>query len=198
MGGLDPVKLLFILLAAVIVLGPERLPRAARQVGAAWRQLTQLRERLEAEVRSAMPDLDLPKIPTLPSGGITGYLTGMMSAAGTGEAGGAVAAAGTATAGPAATGTDELFRDTLTGSPRPGSRLATDTGSGEIYPRGAWQSSAREAVAEHSELPAGWQAIGAPGPGYASGSILATVPSSAPSGLLSVEAPLTFDEPSWN
>jgi sec-independent protein translocase protein TatB len=198
MGGLDPVKLLFILLAAVIVLGPERLPKAARQLGAAWRQLSQLRLRLEEEVRSAMPDLDLPKIPTLPSGGIAGYLTGMMTAAGTGQAGGATAAAGTAAAGSGAVGTEDLFLDTLTGTPRPGSRVATDTASGESLPRSGWRSSAREATPEHSELPAGWQAIGAPGPGYASGSILSPVPSSAPSGLLSVEASLTFDEPSWN
>jgi sec-independent protein translocase protein TatB len=198
MGGLDPVKLLFILLAAVIVLGPERLPKAARQAGAAWRQLTQLRERLEAEVRSAIPDLDLPKIPTLPSGGITGYLTSMMTATGTGEAGGDAVATGTAAAGSGVVSTEDLFRDTLTGAARPGSRLATDTGSGASFPRADWQSSAREAIPEHSELPAGWQIVGAPGPGYASGSILAPVPSSAASGLLSVEAPLTFDEPSWN
>ncbi|HKH87527.1 MAG TPA: hypothetical protein VKA05_01835, partial [Acidimicrobiales bacterium] len=79
-----------------------------------------------------------------------------------------------------------------------GSRLATDSGSGASFPRTGWRSSAAESTPEHSELPAGWQAIGAPGPGYASGSILAPVPSSAPSGLLSVEALLTFDEPSWN
>ncbi len=86
MGGLDPAKILMILLVAVIVLGPERLPKAARQLGAAWRELTRVRERLEEEVRSALPDLDLPSIPTIPRGGLTGYLTGMMTSVGSGGA----------------------------------------------------------------------------------------------------------------
>jgi hypothetical protein len=82
-GGLDPAKLLVILVLALILLGPERLPRAARQIGSFWRDLAKLRERLEKEVRESMPDLDLPPIPSIPRGGVTGYLTGMMSAAAT-------------------------------------------------------------------------------------------------------------------
>lgn len=80
MGGLDPAKLLVILVLALILLGPERLPRAARQIGSFWRDLAKLRERLEKEVRESMPDLDLPPIPSIPRGGVTGYLTGMMTA----------------------------------------------------------------------------------------------------------------------
>ena len=80
---------------ALVVLGPERLPKAARQLGSAWRELTKLRDKLEAEVRSAMPDLDLPKIPALPARGLTGYLGGMMLS-GSGSAGAASAGAATA------------------------------------------------------------------------------------------------------
>ena len=79
MGGLDPAKILVILIIALIVLGPERLPTAARQLGGAWRELNRLREKFEAEVRAAVPDLDLPKIPTSPSRAVSGYLTGLVS-----------------------------------------------------------------------------------------------------------------------
>jgi Sec-independent protein translocase protein TatA len=54
---LDPAKLLVIAVVAVILLGPDKLPQAARQVGAAWRTLTEFRRRMEAEVRSSVPDL---------------------------------------------------------------------------------------------------------------------------------------------
>jgi Sec-independent protein translocase protein TatA len=54
---LDPSKLLVIAVVAVILLGPERLPAFARQVGGAWRSFTEYRHRMEAQVRSSMPDL---------------------------------------------------------------------------------------------------------------------------------------------
>ncbi len=54
---LDPAKLLVIAAVAVILLGPNRLPQVARQVGAAWRSVTEVRHRMETEVRSSIPDL---------------------------------------------------------------------------------------------------------------------------------------------
>jgi sec-independent protein translocase protein TatB len=54
---LDPAKLLIIAVVAVILLGPDRLPQVARQVGAAWRTLNDFRHRMETEVRSSIPDL---------------------------------------------------------------------------------------------------------------------------------------------
>jgi Sec-independent protein translocase protein TatA len=54
---LSPEKLLVVLVVAVIVLGPDKLPRAARHVSSTWRMLRSLRARLEAEARSAFPDL---------------------------------------------------------------------------------------------------------------------------------------------
>ena len=72
MGGLDPAKILVILIIVLIVLGPDRLPTAARQLGGAWRELNRLREKFEEEVRAAVPDLDLPKIPTSPSRPLAG------------------------------------------------------------------------------------------------------------------------------
>lgn len=57
MFNLDPAKVLVVLVVALVVLGPDKLPRAARQVGAAWNQLRQWRARLEEDVRGAFPDL---------------------------------------------------------------------------------------------------------------------------------------------
>jgi sec-independent protein translocase protein TatB len=54
---LTPAKLLVILVIALIVLGPEKLPQVARQIGAAWHDLRQWRSRIESEVRGAFPDL---------------------------------------------------------------------------------------------------------------------------------------------
>jgi sec-independent protein translocase protein TatB len=54
---LDPAKLAVILIVALIVLGPDKLPTVARQMGAAWGELRKFRERLETEVRGTFPDL---------------------------------------------------------------------------------------------------------------------------------------------
>jgi Sec-independent protein translocase protein TatA len=54
---LDPSKLLIIAVVAVILLGPDRLPRVARQVGDAWRTFTEYRHRMESQVRQSIPDL---------------------------------------------------------------------------------------------------------------------------------------------
>ena len=54
---LSPAKLLVILVIALIVLGPEKLPQVARQIGAAWHDLRQWRSRIESEVRGTFPNL---------------------------------------------------------------------------------------------------------------------------------------------
>jgi Sec-independent protein translocase protein TatA len=58
MFNLDPSKLLVIAVVTIIVLGPERLPHFARQIGGAWRSLSEFRQRMESEVRNSL--LDLP------------------------------------------------------------------------------------------------------------------------------------------
>ena len=57
MFNLDPAKLLIIAVVAVILLGPDKLPQFARQVGGAWKSLNEFRHRMEADVRGHMPDL---------------------------------------------------------------------------------------------------------------------------------------------
>src|SRR5580658_1963321 len=54
---LNPEKLLVVLIVALILLGPDKLPRLARQLGAGWRQLKEFQQRVEREVRESMPDL---------------------------------------------------------------------------------------------------------------------------------------------
>jgi TatA/E family protein of Tat protein translocase len=54
---LSPPKLLMILVIALVVLGPDKLPSAARRIGAAWRDFTRWRAQLENEVRASFPDL---------------------------------------------------------------------------------------------------------------------------------------------
>jgi sec-independent protein translocase protein TatB len=57
MFNLDPSKLLIIGVVAIILLGPDRLPQVARQVGGVWRTINEYRHRMESEVRRSMPDL---------------------------------------------------------------------------------------------------------------------------------------------
>jgi sec-independent protein translocase protein TatB len=71
MFNLDPGKLLVIGVIAVLLLGPDRLPHVARQVGGTWRSFNQFRQRMEDEVRSNIPDLpstgDLARLTRSPS-----------------------------------------------------------------------------------------------------------------------------------
>ncbi|MGA2306179.1 MAG: twin-arginine translocase TatA/TatE family subunit [Acidimicrobiales bacterium] len=68
---LDPAKLLVIAVVAVILLGPDKLPQVARQVGAAWRSFGEFRHKMESEVRSSIPDLpssaDIARLARSPS-----------------------------------------------------------------------------------------------------------------------------------
>jgi len=58
---LSPAKILVILVIALIVLGPDKLPKVARQAGAAWHDLRRLRGKLESDMRGAFPDLPSPQ-----------------------------------------------------------------------------------------------------------------------------------------
>ncbi len=54
---LSPPKILMILVIALIVLGPDKLPSTARRVGALWSEFNRWRRHLETEVRATFPDL---------------------------------------------------------------------------------------------------------------------------------------------
>ena len=54
---LSPAKLLVILVVALVVLGPDKLPKVARQIGGLWHDFRLFRQKLESEVRGTFPDL---------------------------------------------------------------------------------------------------------------------------------------------
>jgi len=95
---ISPAKILVILVVALLVLGPDKLPGVARQIGAAWHDLRKLRTRLETEVRGAFPDLPSPQQVAQAVRSPLSYLDGLADkhAAGLAEGDGAAAgAAGT-------------------------------------------------------------------------------------------------------
>jgi Sec-independent protein translocase protein TatA len=75
---LDPAKLLVILVLGLVVVGPEKLPSLARQLSGAWRTVTKYRAQLEGEIRRAMPDLDLPQLPTNPSAMLSRFVSDLI------------------------------------------------------------------------------------------------------------------------
>jgi TatA/E family protein of Tat protein translocase len=54
---LSPAKILVILVVALVVLGPDKLPKVAKQIGGLWGDFRKFRERLETDVRGSFPDL---------------------------------------------------------------------------------------------------------------------------------------------
>jgi TatA/E family protein of Tat protein translocase len=54
---LSPAKILVILVVALIVLGPDKLPKVAKQVGGFWGDFRKFRERMESGMRDNFPDL---------------------------------------------------------------------------------------------------------------------------------------------
>ena len=54
---LSPAKILVVLVVGLIVLGPDKLPRVAKQLGAIWGDVRRWRQRVEEEVRGVFPDL---------------------------------------------------------------------------------------------------------------------------------------------
>jgi len=54
---LSPPKVAVILLVALVVLGPDKLPATAKRIGALWGDLRRWRLRLEDELRTSFPDL---------------------------------------------------------------------------------------------------------------------------------------------
>jgi Sec-independent protein translocase protein TatA len=48
---------MLIVAVALLLLGPDKLPEVAHKMGSSWRALKRLQEKVEAEVREAIPDL---------------------------------------------------------------------------------------------------------------------------------------------
>lgn len=54
---LSPVKILIIVVVAIILLGPDKLPQVARQVGETWKAFRGFQRKVEDGVRDSLPDL---------------------------------------------------------------------------------------------------------------------------------------------
>lgn len=54
---LSPLKIVIVLVVALVLVGPDKLPGLARQIGGAWRAFRSFSNKVETEVRSTMPDL---------------------------------------------------------------------------------------------------------------------------------------------
>lgn len=64
MGSIGPAEIFVVLIVALIVLGPNRLPDAARSVGKAMAELRRMTSGVQAEVRDAFAEP--PTYPTPP------------------------------------------------------------------------------------------------------------------------------------
>lgn len=68
MGSLGGAEILVILVIALLVLGPERLPEAARQVGRVLAEVRRMSSGFQAEMRDAMQTpVAGPPVPPAPS-----------------------------------------------------------------------------------------------------------------------------------
>ncbi len=54
---LSPIKIMVIVAVVLLLLGPDKLPEVAHKLGASWRALKRIQERVEEEVREVIPDL---------------------------------------------------------------------------------------------------------------------------------------------
>ena len=54
---LSPMKIFIIVAVVVILLGPDKLPDIAHKLGTSWQSLRRFQQRVESEVREALPDL---------------------------------------------------------------------------------------------------------------------------------------------
>lgn len=151
LGSLDPAKLLVVLVFALVVLGPERLPRAARQLGAAWRELTRIRQQVTDEVRSALPDLglddlDLPHIPRNPSAAVSGFMRDLT---------GSLVGEPSAAAGARRNGNKARSSSSTTGADASATLVATGAADGGLLPAGGQRPRRLrpgEPVPEHASL----------------------------------------------
>jgi sec-independent protein translocase protein TatB len=63
MGSVGPMEVIIILVAGLLILGPKRLPEAARQVGKAMAELRRVSSGFQAEMRDAFDTVDVPADP---------------------------------------------------------------------------------------------------------------------------------------
>jgi len=70
MPSLGPAEILVVLVIALLVFGPDKMPDMARQAGRAFREFRRVQQHLRSEIHGAMGDLtSSDSAPTAPPGG---------------------------------------------------------------------------------------------------------------------------------
>jgi len=60
MPSLGPAEILVILVVALLVFGPEKMPEIARQVGKGFREFKRVQQHLKSELRDVVSEFDSP------------------------------------------------------------------------------------------------------------------------------------------
>ncbi len=60
MPSLGPAEILVILVVALLVFGPEKMPEIARQVGKGMREFKRVQQHLKSELRDVVSEFDVP------------------------------------------------------------------------------------------------------------------------------------------
>ncbi|NNN18799.1 MAG: twin-arginine translocase TatA/TatE family subunit [Acidimicrobiaceae bacterium] len=84
MGNLDPAKIAIVLVVALVVLGPEKLPGFTKQAGAWWGEFQRVRARLQAEINGAVNQINTATSPLADSfkaasSGVSGIFPSLFS-----------------------------------------------------------------------------------------------------------------------
>jgi sec-independent protein translocase protein TatA len=63
MPSLGPAEILVVLVVALLVFGPEKMPEIARQVGKGFREFKRVQQHLKSELRDVVAEFDTPSSP---------------------------------------------------------------------------------------------------------------------------------------
>ena len=58
-GAFSPLNIVIVAVVALLVLGPEQLPKIARQAGQGYREFKRVRQHLSAELRDVVSEFDI-------------------------------------------------------------------------------------------------------------------------------------------
>ena len=65
-GAFSPVHILIVAVVALLVLGPDQLPKVARQAGQGFRELKRVQQHLRTELRDVVAEFDAQPSGTTP------------------------------------------------------------------------------------------------------------------------------------
>jgi TatA/E family protein of Tat protein translocase len=66
-GAFSPVHILIVLVVALLVLGPDQLPKLARQLGHGLSEFRRVQQHLRTELRDVVSEFDSPPAPQQPT-----------------------------------------------------------------------------------------------------------------------------------